>query len=75
VHKFSVNFIRANHLIDSGIPSEQAIFGNKRVNGHVILQLGSLVRIPHGGFGNSMQDRIIDSAAIISKDMGVFACV
>jgi len=50
-------------------------FRNKRVNGHVILQLGSMVRKPHAGFWIYMQDWIIDSAANISKDKVVFACV
>jgi len=53
----------------------QLDYGNKRVNGHVILQLGLMVRKPFGGFWVSMQYWIIESAAIISKDKDVFACV
>jgi hypothetical protein len=48
-------------------------FRNKRVNGHVILQLGLMVRKPLGVDWVSMQYRIIDSAAIIGKDKDVFA--
>jgi len=49
-------------------------FRNKRVNGHVILQPGLMVRKPFGGLMVSMQDWIIDSAATISKGEDVIAC-
>ena len=50
-------------------------FRNRHVNGHVILQLGLMVGKPLRGRMISMQYWIIDSAAIISKDMDELACV
>ncbi len=64
--------VRPSYL---SLPCIEANIRNRRVNGHVILQLELMVGKPLGGCLVSMQYWIIDSAAIISKDKDEFACV